>query len=161
MSTLARALAIAAEAHAEQKDKSGRPYIEHPLRVMAAFAAEPGAAGEQLRMIAILHDVVEDAPAWPLTRLREEGFTPEVLAAVDHLSRREGESYTDFVARAISHPLALRVKLADLRDNMDLTRLPELDDKTVARLRRYHKAWRTAIEKREDSLERRELTGRR
>lgn len=150
MSTLARALEIAAAAHAKQTDKSGRPYIEHPLRVMASFAAAPGAQGEQLRMIAILHDVVEDAPDWPLQRLREEGFADEVIDAVDHLTRREDEEYGDFVERAISHPLARPVKLADLRDNMDITRLPELDDKAVKRLRRYLAAWRAATTADED-----------
>ncbi|MGL4650268.1 MAG: HD domain-containing protein, partial [Caldilineaceae bacterium] len=130
MSSVERAVAIAIEAHAGQLDKSGKAYIAHPLRVMAAFAHEPGAEGEALRMVAVLHDVVEDAPAWPLERLRGEGFLPEIIDAVDHLTRRESESYEAFVDRALAHPLARRVKLADLRDNMDLTRLLDIDEKT-------------------------------
>jgi (p)ppGpp synthase/HD superfamily hydrolase len=146
MATVERALAIAVEAHAGQRDKNGRAYISHPLRVMAAFGSEPGAEGEALRMVALLHDVVEDAPAWPLDRLAAEGFAPDVLAAIDHLTRREGEAYEAFVQRAIAHPLARRVKLADLRDNMDITRLATLDDAAITRLRRYHAAWKSITE---------------
>lgn len=135
MSTLQRAIEIAVEAHSTQTGRDGEPYILHPLRMMAQFDTDDE------RMVAVLHDVVEDNPEWTLDRLRAEGFEAIIVAAVDHLTRREKESYMDFVARAAEHPLARRVKLADLRDNMNITRLPRLGGKDLERLERYHKAW--------------------
>ena len=117
MATLERAIAIAAEAHAGQRDKAGAPYILHPLRVMLRL-------GDPVdRIVAVLHDVVEDAPAWPLERLRAEGFSEEVLEAVERLTKRPGEDYEESIERAGAHPIARRVKVADLEDNMDLARL--------------------------------------
>lgn len=133
---LARAVAIAADAHAGQRDKNGAPYILHLLRVMARMGSD------EERMAAVLHDVVEDSGGrWTLQGLREAGFPARVVAAVDAISRREGEEYADFVVRAAGDPLARAVKLADLQDNMDLTRLAALGEAEAARLRRYHRAW--------------------
>jgi (p)ppGpp synthase/HD superfamily hydrolase len=134
MPTLERAIAIAAEAHAGQKNKDGGPYILHPVRVMMRVE------GLDAQTAAILHDVVEDTP-WTLDQLRAEGFSESVLAAVDSLTHREGEEYVDYVARAGSNPLARRVKLADLEDNMNIMRLGEVRDKDLERVRKYHKAW--------------------
>jgi (p)ppGpp synthase/HD superfamily hydrolase len=134
MSTLERAIAIAAEAHAGQKNKDGGPYILHPVRVMMRVD------GLEAQTAAILHDVVEDTD-WTLERLRAEGFSEAVLAAVDSLTHREGEDYFDYVARAGANPLARRVKLADLEDNMNVMRLAEVRDKDLERVRKYHKAW--------------------
>jgi (p)ppGpp synthase/HD superfamily hydrolase len=97
--------------------------------------------GETERTVAALHDVVEDSEEWTLDRLREEGFSEEVVEAVDYLTRREGETYEAFVERASGNPIARRVKLADLADNMDIRRLKVLGEKEVERLRRYHAAW--------------------
>ncbi len=133
---LQRAIEIAVEAHAGQQGRDGSPYVLHPLRMMGQMS------DDESRMVAALHDVVEDNPAWTLERLRAEGFPAAVVDAVDHLTRREGEDYADFVRRAAAHPLARRVKLADLRDNMDITRLPTLEEKDLKRLQRYHDAWR-------------------
>ena len=131
---LNRAIAIAAEAHAGQTDKAGQPYILHPLRVMGAMGAEDA------RIVAVLHDVIEDCPEWPLDRLRAEGYAGEHLEALDALTRREGESYTSYVHRASLNSLARSVKLADLRDNMDLNRFtPETDD-DWARYQKYARA---------------------
>jgi (p)ppGpp synthase/HD superfamily hydrolase len=135
MSTLDRAILIAAQAHLGQVDRVGEPYVLHPLRVMMAVG------GETERTVAALHDVVEDSEEWTLDRLREEGFSEEVVEAVDHLTRREGETYEAFVERASGNPIARRVKLADLADNMDIRRLKVLGEKEVERLRRYHAAW--------------------
>ena len=135
MSTLERAIAIAAEAHAGQRDKAGEPYILHPLRLMLHMDSD------EARMAAVLHDVVEDSP-WTIDGLRAEGFAEKVLAAIDALTRRPGEAYEAFVARAGSNPLARRVKLADLEDNLDARRLPDLGEEDLARVRRYHRAWR-------------------
>jgi (p)ppGpp synthase/HD superfamily hydrolase len=109
---LQRAIAIAREAHAGQVDLAGKPYIAHPLRVMGAVE------GEEAKIVAVLHDVVEDSPDWPLAKLAAEGFSADVLAAVDALSRKEGEAYEAFIARIAGNPLAKLVKLADLADNL-------------------------------------------
>ena len=92
-------------------------------------------------IVAVLHDVVEDSPDWDFERLRREGFSEEIIAAVDHLTRRETESYEAFVERSSRNPVARRVKLADLEDNMDLTRLKTLTEQDQVRLARYHRAW--------------------
>ena len=133
MSTLERAIAIAAEAHMGQVDKAGAPYILHPLRVMLRVQTPAE------RIAAVLHDVVEDT-AWTLEELAAEGFEPEVLAAVDALTRREGESYEAFVARAGADPVARVVKLADLAENMDLGRIVSPTAADIARLDRYRRA---------------------
>src|SRR4051812_31424399 len=117
MSTLERAIAIAAEAHAGQVDKAGAPYILHPLRVMLSVETTDE------RIVAVLHDVVEDCPGWTAERLRDEGFSTAVLRGVDAVTKRDGESYESFVVRAAADPLGRAVKIADLRDNMDLRRI--------------------------------------
>lgn len=119
MSTLERAIAIAAEAHAGQVDKAGAPYILHPLRVMMAVS------GNNERVVAVLHDVLEDCPEWTPDRLRSEGFGQHIMEALDRLTRRKGESYEDFIARC-KGPLSQRVKMADLQDNLDPLRMAKL-----------------------------------
>jgi (p)ppGpp synthase/HD superfamily hydrolase len=134
MSSLERAIAIAAEAHAGQVDKAGAPYVLHPLRMMLAVATP------QERIVAVLHDVCEDCPGWSFERLREEGFSPEIVAALDSVTKREGEAYPDFVRRAAANPIGRSVKLADLRDNCDLSRIasPTADD--LRRIEKYREA---------------------
>jgi (p)ppGpp synthase/HD superfamily hydrolase len=133
MSTLERAIAIALEAHAGQRDKAGDPYILHPLRVML------GVTTSDERVVAVLHDVVEDS-TWTLDDLREEGFIEEIVQAVDALSHREGESYDDFVRRSGACPLARRVKFADLEDNMNLSRICGPTEGDHTRVERYRRA---------------------
>jgi (p)ppGpp synthase/HD superfamily hydrolase len=86
MSTLERAIAISAEAHAEQVDKAGAPYVLHPLRMML------GMTTLEERIVAVLHDVCEDCPGWTFDRLRSEGFSEEILAALDAVTKRDGEA---------------------------------------------------------------------
>jgi (p)ppGpp synthase/HD superfamily hydrolase len=138
---LERAIALAVEKHAGQSDKSGAPYILHPLRMMTRMKTV------QAMMTAVLHDVVEDT-ATSLADLRLEGFPEPVVAAVDALSRRDGESYEDFTTRAGALPLARQVKIADLEDNMNLLRLGKagLSEKDVERLNRYLLAWERLTE---------------
>jgi hypothetical protein len=133
MSTLERAVAISAEAHAGQVDKAGTPYILHPLRLMLEMETA------EERIAAVLHDVVEDSD-WTLERLRGEGFSPAVLAAVNALTRRADETYEDFVLRAGRDPIGRRVKLADLRDNCDLSRIANPTRKDLDRVARYERA---------------------
>lgn len=131
--TLERAIAIAVEAHAGQSDKAGNPYILHPLRVM--FAQNTIGA----MIVGVLHDVVEDS-AWTFDRLRAEGYNEDVLAALDRVTKRDGENYDDFISRSSGHPISRAVKLADLMDNMDVTRLNVITAKDEARLAKYRAA---------------------
>ena len=135
MSTLNRAIAIAARAHEGQFDKAGAPYILHPLRLMLRQSTPEG------MMAAVLHDVMEDTGV-SLANLRAEGFSPVVLAAVEALTRQADESYEAFIRRLAPNPVARQVKLADLEDNMNLQRLSQMTDRDLKRLRRYHLAWR-------------------
>ncbi len=133
-SLLERAIAIAVHAHTGATDKAGQPYILHPLRLMLAVATE------EERIAAVLHDVVEDTD-WTIARLQDEGFGERVLAAIDALTRRKDvESYEEFILRAGANPLARVVKLADLADNLDISRLGELTERDLERLNRYKRA---------------------
>jgi (p)ppGpp synthase/HD superfamily hydrolase len=130
---LERAIRLAVQAHAGQTDKAGAPYILHPLRVMLKLQA----ATEMIT--GVLHDVLEDTP-WTEADLRREGFAEEILAALDCLTRRPGESYDDFITRVAGNPLARKVKLADLEDNLNLERLAMITESDRARLSRYQQA---------------------
>lgn len=130
---LARAVAIAEQQHAGQVDKAGRPYIEHPRRVMRAMATDAE------RIVAILHDVVEDGDV-TLARLADEGFPQYLLDALDSVTRRPDETYEAFVARAAANPIGRRVKVADLQDNADLTRIAAPTAADLARTEKYRRA---------------------
>jgi len=132
--SLERAIEIAVIAHKGQVDRAGAPYVLHPLRMMLRMQTD------QEKIIAVLHDVIEDT-AWTFDDLRNEGFSEEIIAAVDCLTRREDESYDDFVRRTSVNALARRVKVADLEDNMDIRRYGTLHEKDLSRLQRYLKAW--------------------
>ena len=133
--TLDRAIAIAAEAHTDQKDKAGISYILHPIRLMIQMDSE------EAMIAAVLHDVVEDS-VWTLDDLRREGFSDEVLNAVDCLTHREGEGedYWDYIKRAGNDPIAIKVKLADLLDNLNPNRLDKVTEEDEKRFERYRKA---------------------
>ena len=130
MSTLERAIEIAAAAHAGQTDKAGQPYILHPLRVMLRVNTDVE------RMAAVLHDVVEDTPV-TLERLTSEGFPPSVVAAVEALTKRDGETREDAARRAVRDSIARNVKLADNAENLDLSRIAKPTEKDYARLEEY------------------------
>jgi (p)ppGpp synthase/HD superfamily hydrolase len=134
MSDLERAIEIAASAHRGHVDKAGQPYILHPLSLMLEFD------DLDAMMVAVLHDTVEDSTL-TLGDLKEEGFSETVVAAIEALTRREDESYDDFISRLASNPLARRVKLADLEHNMDVRRIGSLQPSDLERLERYHRAW--------------------
>ncbi len=134
MPTLERAIAIACEAHTGQIDKAGAPYILHPLRVMQNVVSTDE------MIVAVLHDVVEDCPQWTFDRLISEGFSDVVLRGLDAVTKREGESYEDFVRRAAADPVGRAVKVADLRDNMDLTRIADPQERDFKRIDRYRAA---------------------
>lgn len=136
---LEKAAKLAEKAHQGQVDKGGQPYILHPGRVMEQCETETE------KIVALLHDVMEDTP-YTLEDLRQEGFSEEVLEALLCLTHREGEPYMAYIGRVCENPLAARVKYADLQDNMDLRRIPEPTERDFARLEKY-KGAKARIEK--------------
>ena len=130
MATLERALEIAAAAHAGQQDKADQPYILHPIRVMLSVNTLDE------RIAAILHDTVEDTPI-TFQNLVDAGFSGDIVTAVQALTKNEGESRQEAAQRAVQNTIARQVKLADVADNMDLSRIPHPTAKDYARLEEY------------------------
>lgn len=136
MATLERAIRIAVKAHKGQTDKYGNPYILHPMRVMGM-----GRTDDE-KIVGILHDVVEDSE-WTFDDLRREGFPERIIQALDCVTKRsDDEDYDKFVARTRTNPLAIRVKLNDLTDNMDIRRMGQVKEKDVKRLNKYLRAYK-------------------
>ena len=135
MSPIERALQIAVEAHAGQEDKSGLPYAFHPIRVMLRCTRE------EAKIAALLHDVVEDT-AVSFDQLSKEGFSEDVLSAVRLLTHDPSVPYEDYIRQLSTNPIAREVKIADLEDNSDIRRMKGVDEKAVARLRKYLLAYR-------------------
>ena len=130
-----KALQIAIRAHTGQKDKAGRDYIMHPIRVAERCG------DMRAKIVALLHDTIEDTYITG-DYLRAQGFGEEIVEAVLAVTRREGESYDEYVRWAAQNELGRMVKRADLEDNMDVRRYTELTDCDVERLRKYIRAWR-------------------
>ncbi|CAI50021.1 HD family hydrolase [Natronomonas pharaonis DSM 2160] len=133
MNDLEQAIDLAVDAYAGQTDKANETYIRHPLRVMDEMDTE------RERVVAVLHDVVEDAN-YTLEVIEQE-FGPDIRNAVDALTKREDESYMEFVERAAANPTARKVKIADIEDNMDLTRLDSVNESVLEKQETYHEAW--------------------
>lgn len=133
-----RAIELASEGHLSQTDKAGEPYLGHPARVAESCETDDE------RMVGLMHDLIEDTDVTAQT-LIDEGFPTHVVEAVVALSRQEGETYDEFIERLAPNPLARRVKIADLLDNMDVTRLPVLTRHDCERLMKYHRAWRRLL----------------
>lgn len=138
------ALLIGVTTHSGQTDKGGLPYILHPIRVAAAVHTFPQKAA------AFLHDSVEDGNI-TFDYLRQQGIPPDVVEAVDCLTRRiydEGkiterkEHYFDMIRRIRPNEIARAVKIADLYDNLDPKRMVALSEEEVGRVKRYHRALR-------------------
>ncbi len=146
MATLERAMEIARQAHAGQVDKAGADYIEHPLRVM-----EMGENEEQ-KIVGVLHDVVEDSD-WTFEMLEAEGFSDEVITALKCVTKlSEEEDYDHFIGRVLTDQLAIRVKLLDLEDNMDLTRLAECSEADIMRKQKYKEAYDRVLKHRDNGF---------
>ncbi|WP_409346713.1 GTP pyrophosphokinase [Paenibacillus sp. MBLB4367] len=133
MSTLEKAIAIASKAHEGQVDKGGNPYILHPLRVMLRLDTD------EERIVAVFHDLFEDT-AVTSADLGEQGFSAEIIDAVHALTKKNGEAYLDFIARAKKNRIARKVKAADIEDNMDLTRIPDPTEEDEERVKKYRAA---------------------
>ena len=130
---------IARRAHAHQVDKSGAPYIEHIERVAARCTSD------EARCVAYLHDVLEDTDVLPEPEMRRI-FGDRITEGVLSVTKREGESYADFVRRAGENPLGREVKIADLIDNSNLSRLPQVTLRDAQRQRKYNDALRHLLE---------------
>lgn len=128
-----KAMKLCYQAHLNQTDKCGIPYVFHPIHLAEQMTDEATA------VTALLHDVVEDTP-YTLKDLEAMGFAPEVLEALALLTHGEAVPYLDYVAAIKQNPIAKAVKLADLAHNSDLTRLDTVDDAALARLEKYRRA---------------------
>lgn len=128
-------IALAADAHKGQVDKIGQPYIFHPLRVMLEMTTLED------RTVGVLHDVLEDTDLTP-EALLAEGYPIWIVDAILAISRKDDdEEWMDFISRASEDPIALRVKLADIRDNMSPARLYRLEPEVRDRLKKkYYEA---------------------
>ena len=117
MTKLEDAILLAVKNHKGQIDKAGQPYILHPLRLILKMDTE------EERIVAVLHDIIEDTPV-TINELQEKGFSERIVDAVVCLTKKDGERYNEYIERVATNPLAKKVKLADLEDNINLTRLP-------------------------------------
>lgn len=141
MTDIAATDALAARAHHGQVDKAGRPYIEHVRAVAAALTHH----GEQAIIAGLLHDIVEDTDI-TLNDLRDLGYPPEIVNAVDAVTRRPGEHYMDMIRRAAADPLGRLVKLADNAHNASPDRLAQLDPEQAEWFRRKYARARAVLE---------------
>ena len=128
-----KALNLCFEAHKEQLDKSGIPYVFHPFHLAEQMK------DEQTTIVALLHDVVEDSN-FTLEDLKEEGFDNKVLEAVALLTHGKDVKYLDYVLEIKKNPIAKAVKIADLKHNSDLSRIENVDQKVLERREKYLKA---------------------
>lgn len=132
---LEKAIQIAVNAHVGQKDRTGAPYILHPLRVMHSVNAIDA------KIVAILHDVVEDTPV-TFDELIEAGIPKHLVITLRLLTHSDNLSYEDYIARLSENSLAVKVKLADLKDNMDLSRLKEISEEDMTLYKKYVTGYR-------------------
>lgn len=140
MSDLEKAINIAIKAHSGQVDKAGQPYILHPLRVMFRFETEVE------MIVAVMHDVIEDSD-FTSQDLAKLGFSDAVLKALDCLTKRSNEDYDSFILRVSQNDLARKVKMEDIKDNLNLTRLDNVAAKDLQRLKKYHCALKVLANK--------------
>lgn len=129
-----KSIRIALDAHRGQKDKSGQPYILHPLRLALSIS------GEYEFLAAMLHDVLEDSD-YTADDLLRHGFPQEVVAAATCLTHTKDEDYFAYIQRIKDNKIARSVKKADLQDNLNILRLNAVTEKDFERIRKYHKAW--------------------
>jgi len=124
------ALQIAVKAHAGQKDKSGEPYIFHPIRVMQRCSTP------KAKIVALLHDTVEDTDV-TFEDLEEAGFDSGTLGTLRLVTHEKDVPYDNYIDALMHDPVAVEVKLADLEDNSDIRRLKDIGAKDVERLKKY------------------------
>ena len=134
------AIELATEAHRDQKDKNGQPYIYHPIRVMLAVQSD------YEKMVAIMHDIIEDTN-WTLEDIAMEGFPNEVVKAVKAITKKKNQPYDEYLEIVKANPIARTIKIADVRDNASPMRLYMLSPDTVIRLtKKYSMALKYLLE---------------
>lgn len=133
MPTLENAISLAAKAHRGRKDKAGAAYILHPLRVMLRMKTNDE------RIVALLHDVVEDTE-YTIEDLRKAGYSQKILRSLDYLTKRDGEEYEESIKRVKQNPMARKVKIADIEDNLDLARIKKPKKRDLMRIEKYRRA---------------------
>lgn len=131
---LGKMIVMATVAHSGQFDKGGEPYILHCLAVMGLL----GDADEELRCIAVGHDIVEDTKI-TYKDLENAGFSQRVISGIKTLTKQRGQTYEEYQEGVFSSVDAMRVKLADLQHNSDIRRLKGVTDKDIERIKKYHK----------------------
>lgn len=134
-----RALRLCFDAHKDQVDKTGLPYVFHPFHLAEQMT------DEYTTVVALLHDVVEDSP-YTFEDLQAMGYPAPVLEALRLLTHDPQVPYMDYVAALKPNPIARAVKLADLRHNSDATRLDKVDDYALARAEKYRRAMAFLLE---------------
>ncbi|MGC6588445.1 HD domain-containing protein [Paenibacillus sp. Dod16] len=127
------AISIALKAHKGQVDKGGNPYILHPLAVMNRVETI------EEKIVAVLHDVVEDTEV-TIDQLRETGFSEEILEAINLLTRAKEDSYEEFIDKTLKNRIARNVKIADIKENMNLSRIQDPSEQDYIRLEKYKRA---------------------
>lgn len=126
----------------DKVDKAGKPYIEHLYRVAIPFLVEP-----KLYYIALLHDIFEDTDVIEKELLSFEEIDDDSIKILKLLTREKDESYMQYIKKIATDEIAIKIKMSDLRDNMDITRLDKIKDEDIARLKKYHKAYKFLQEK--------------
>ena len=143
--TLDDAIRVAVDAHAGQLDKAEKPYILHPLRVMMSVESP---SIDSARKVAVIHDIVEDSE-WTVEALEAKfGLTTDEQAALRLLTHGDHEDYAAYIERVATNPLARAVKTADLRDNLDVTRLEQVTERDATRISKYLRSLRRLNEAR-------------
>lgn len=125
-----KALQLATKAHKGQIDKGGNPYISHPIAVSMMMRS-----GDE-KVVALLHDVVEDSDI-TFEMLEDYGFSNEIIDAIRSITKCNGEDYNDYITRVKQNPIARKVKIEDLKHNMDLSRISEPCEKDYKRIEKY------------------------
>ena len=147
---LEKVIKIAVEAHTGQVDKGGNPYILHPLRVMLSLDTE------EERIVCVLHDVVEDCEGWSWERLKEEGCSEKIIEALQSVSKSKEEQaehrslqedkklehYLEFIKRARANKIGRNVKAADIKDNLDISRIDDITESDINRIYHYKAAFK-------------------
>lgn len=128
-----KALRLSFDAHKDQVDKSGIPYVYHPFHLAEQMESE------ETVTVALLHDVVEDTD-YTIEDIIAMGFPKPVTDALALMTHDKAVPYMDYVAKIKTNPIAKAVKLADLRHNSDTSRLEYVDEKVLRRIRKYHDA---------------------
>ena len=133
LSNLEQAISLATKAHFGQVDKAGNPYILHPLRLMFKLKHEDE------MIVAVMHDIIEDSD-YTFDDLKDYGFSDKIIKAIQLLTKPREENYEAFISRILENNLARKVKIEDIKDNLDLTRLNTITDKDLLRIKKYHHA---------------------